>query len=37
METEIHQLERDAYTSVLRAFKAQADAISWVVFFFFLF
>ncbi|KAJ3707383.1 hypothetical protein LUZ61_011088 [Rhynchospora tenuis] len=29
MEREIHQLEREAYTSVLRAFKAQADAISW--------
>lgn len=31
MEKEIHKLEREAYTSVLRAFKAQADAISWVV------
>ncbi|KAF3319814.1 Protein EMSY-LIKE 3 [Carex littledalei] len=29
MEKEIHRLEREAYTSVLRAFKAQADAISW--------
>lgn len=30
METQIHQLEQDAYCSVLRAFKAQSDAISWV-------
>ncbi|KAI7726377.1 hypothetical protein M8C21_018837 [Ambrosia artemisiifolia] len=29
MEAQIHQLERDAYSSVLRAFKAQADAITW--------
>ncbi|EPS57226.1 hypothetical protein M569_17594, partial [Genlisea aurea] len=29
METRIHQLEQDAYIAVLRAFKAQADAISW--------
>ncbi|XP_058729334.1 protein EMSY-LIKE 3-like [Vicia villosa] len=29
METQIHQLEQDAYSSVLRAFKAQADAITW--------
>ncbi|TKY49527.1 EMSY 3 [Spatholobus suberectus] len=29
METQIHQLEQEAYTSVLRAFKAQADAITW--------
>ncbi|KAG8087090.1 hypothetical protein GUJ93_ZPchr0010g9064 [Zizania palustris] len=29
METKIHQLEQDAYCSVLRAFKAQSDAISW--------
>ncbi|KQJ96330.1 protein EMSY-LIKE 3 [Brachypodium distachyon] len=29
METQIHQLEQDAYCSVLRAFKAQSDAISW--------
>ncbi|KAJ8899208.1 hypothetical protein K2173_012384 [Erythroxylum novogranatense] len=29
METQIHQLEREAYSSVLRAFKAQADAITW--------
>jgi ENT domain len=36
MEKEIHQLECEAYTSVLRAFKAQADAISWVVSFSFL-
>lgn len=30
METQIHQLEKEAYSSILRAFKAQADAISWV-------
>lgn len=30
METQIHQLEQEAYSSVLRAFKAQADAITWV-------
>ncbi|KAH1237239.1 Protein EMSY-LIKE 3 [Glycine max] len=29
METQIHQLEKEAYSSILRAFKAQADAISW--------
>ncbi|XP_010486905.1 PREDICTED: protein EMSY-LIKE 1 [Camelina sativa] len=29
METQIHQLEQEAYTAVLRAFKAQSDAISW--------
>jgi len=32
MEAQIHQLEQDAYSSVLRAFKAQADAITWVHF-----
>ena len=32
METQIHQLEQEAYSSVLRAFKAQADAITWVCF-----
>lgn len=31
METQIHQLEQEAYTAVLRAFKAQSDAISWVL------
>lgn len=31
METQIHQLEQEAYSSVLRAFKAQADAITWVL------
>ena len=30
MEAQMHQLEQEAYSSVLRAFKAQADAISWV-------
>ncbi|XP_027341137.1 protein EMSY-LIKE 3-like [Abrus precatorius] len=29
METQIHQLEQEAYSAVLRAFKAQADAITW--------
>lgn len=32
MEAQIHQLEQEAYSSVLRAFKAQADAITWVHF-----
>ncbi|XP_040993332.1 protein EMSY-LIKE 3-like isoform X3 [Juglans microcarpa x Juglans regia] len=29
METQIHQIEQEAYCSVLRAFKAQSDAITW--------
>lgn len=29
METQIHIIEQEAYCSVLRAFKAQSDAISW--------
>ncbi|XP_047315727.1 protein EMSY-LIKE 3-like [Impatiens glandulifera] len=29
METQIHLLEQEAYSSVLRAFRAQADAITW--------
>ncbi|PSR84541.1 Protein EMSY-LIKE like [Actinidia chinensis var. chinensis] len=29
MESEIHQLEQEAYISVLRAFKAQSDALTW--------
>ncbi|GAV75863.1 ENT domain-containing protein [Cephalotus follicularis] len=29
METQIHHIEQEAYTSVLRAFKAQSDAITW--------
>ncbi|KAF5725498.1 hypothetical protein HS088_TW23G00221 [Tripterygium wilfordii] len=29
METQIHNIEQDAYSSVLRAFKAQSDAITW--------
>uniref|UniRef100_A0A2P2KUT5 ENT domain-containing protein n=1 Tax=Rhizophora mucronata TaxID=61149 RepID=A0A2P2KUT5_RHIMU len=29
MEKQIHQLEQEAYITVLRAFKAQADAITW--------
>lgn len=32
MESQIHLLEQEAYISVLRAFKAQADAITWVFF-----
>lgn len=31
MEAQIHQLEQEAYCAVLRAFKAQADAITWVI------
>lgn len=30
MEAQIHILEQEAYSAVLRAFKAQSDAISWV-------
>lgn len=30
MEAQIHQIEKEAYISILRAFKAQADAITWV-------
>lgn len=30
METQIHQLEQEAYCLVLHAFKAQSDAITWV-------
>ncbi|KAI4348766.1 hypothetical protein L6164_009448 [Bauhinia variegata] len=29
MEAQIHQLEQEAYASVLRAFKAQSDALTW--------
>uniref|UniRef100_A0A1J3K6K9 ENT domain-containing protein n=1 Tax=Noccaea caerulescens TaxID=107243 RepID=A0A1J3K6K9_NOCCA len=29
MEAQIHQIEKEAYIAVLRAFKAQADAITW--------
>lgn len=29
MEFKIHQLEQEAYTSVLRAFRAQSDAVTW--------
>lgn len=32
METQIHLIEQEAYYSVIRAFKAQSDAISWVIF-----
>lgn len=30
MEAQIHHLEQEAYCAVLRAFKAQSDAITWV-------
>jgi hypothetical protein len=30
MEAQIRHLEQEAYCSVLRAFKAQSDAITWV-------
>lgn len=30
METQIQQLEQEAYCAVLRAFKAQSDALTWV-------
>lgn len=30
MEYEIHNLEQIAYGAVLRAFKAQSDALTWV-------
>jgi hypothetical protein len=30
LESEIHRVEQDAYTGILRAFKVQSDAISWV-------
>ncbi|KAL5205743.1 hypothetical protein ABZP36_033952 [Zizania latifolia] len=29
LESDIHRVEQDAYTGVLRAFKVQSDAISW--------
>ncbi|KAJ8900095.1 hypothetical protein K2173_024211 [Erythroxylum novogranatense] len=29
MEAQIHHLEQEAYSAVLRAFKAQSDAITW--------
>ncbi|KAF5937182.1 hypothetical protein HYC85_024688 [Camellia sinensis] len=29
MEAQIHYIEQEAYSSVLRAFKAQSDAITW--------
>ncbi|KAK3133685.1 hypothetical protein QOZ80_6AG0539730 [Eleusine coracana subsp. coracana] len=29
LEDQIHRVEQDAYTGVLRAFKVQSDAISW--------
>lgn len=32
MEAQIHRLEQEAYSSVLRAFKAQSDAITWVTY-----
>jgi hypothetical protein len=30
VETQIQQLEQEAYWSVLRAFNAQSDALTWV-------
>jgi len=30
MEAQIHLLEQEAYSAVLRAFKAQSDALTWV-------
>lgn len=30
MEIKIHHIEQEAYISVLRAFKAQSEAITWV-------
>jgi len=30
MEAQIHILEQEAYSAVLRAFQAQADEFSWV-------
>lgn len=33
MEAQIHQLEQEAYSAVLRAFKAQSDALTWVCIF----
>lgn len=30
MDIEIHNLEQIAYCAVLRAFKAQSDALTWV-------
>lgn len=30
MEVQIHLLEQEAYSAVLRAFKAQSDALTWV-------
>lgn len=31
MEAQIHHLEQEAYCAVLRAFKAQSDALTWVM------
>ena len=30
MESQIHLIEQEAYGSILRAFKAQSDALTWV-------
>ena len=32
MEAQIHHVEKEAYFSLLKAFRAQADAITWVLF-----
>lgn len=37
MEVQIHSMELEAYSSVLRAFKAQSDAITWVITFHLIF
>lgn len=31
VESEIHWLEQEAYGSILKAFKAQADVVTWVI------
>lgn len=31
LESQVHLVEQEAYTGVLRAFKVQSDALSWVI------
>ena len=31
LDSDIHQMEQQAYTGVLRAFKMQSDALTWVI------
>jgi hypothetical protein len=31
LDSDIHQIEQQAYTGVLRAFKMQSDALTWVI------